>query len=89
MARQSRTLQEMALGTNKTAGLRCPKCNCQNFETYKTQSQSASVVRYKACRNCGHRILTSTQSVERIVRDVDARDSDYDDGDSEVLSLVI
>ena len=88
MAKAPRTLADMAAESNSRQGLQCPKCGCCNFATYRTQQQIATVVRYKSCRNCGHRILTSTQSVERIVRDVDARDSD-DDGDAEVLSLVI
>ena len=75
----SRTLQEMAAASNG-GGLKCPNCGCQNFKTYGGSRGERVVVRYKSCRHCGHRILTSTESRERIIRDVNPHEKE-DDGD--------
>ena len=74
----SRSLREMAAESNSD-GLKCPNCGCQNFKTYGGSKGTNVVVRYKACRHCGKRILTSTESRERIIRDVNPHDKD--DGD--------
>ena len=89
MGKEPRSLAEMFADSNAGGGLKCPKCHCNNFETYKTQTQTTSVVRYKTCRNCGHKIITSTKSLERIVRDVDVRGDDESDEGGDLLSLVI
>ncbi|GAG04749.1 unnamed protein product [marine sediment metagenome] len=70
-------LQEAA--THSDTGIICPACHCRDFRTYGvTQGQSVAV-RYKSCRNCGHRILTSTQTQEHIIRDVETRNEDGDE----------
>ena len=68
----------------------CPNCGCSDFRVYKTDQGLTSTFRYKACRHCGYRVLTSTKSAERIVRAVDVRQpldadgmGDIDDDDSE------
>ena len=81
--KEPRTLSEMASDAVGT-GLLCPKCQCQNFKVYGSAPGKAVVFRYKQCRNCGHRILTSTESKERIVRDVSPHDSLDDEDESSV-----
>jgi len=80
------TLAEMAARSSGTGGrLVCPKCGCADFKTYKTQQGHVSTFRYKACRHCGHKLLTQQQpeqmirSVETVVEDVE------DDGEENLL----
>lgn len=70
------TLAQMAETSATTGGLQCPKCGCNHFEVYKTIRGESAKFRYKACRHCGHKILTSTLAVERIVRDVSGDDDE-------------
>ncbi len=39
-------------------GIRCTKCGCKHWNTTKTVKTTEAVRRYKACRNCGHKIRT-------------------------------
>ena len=65
------TLAEMAARSAGTGGrLVCPKCGCADFKTYKTQQGHVSTFRYKACRHCGHKLLT-TQPPEQMIRSVE------------------
>lgn len=51
----------------------CPKCECADFRVYRTTQGQSAKFRYKACRHCGHKIITKSETQERIVRDVDSR----------------
>jgi transposase-like protein len=84
MSKPRRTLAEMASASNQVAGgtVCCPRCSCQDFRTYKTDRKQASVFRYKSCRHCGHKILTTTVSQERLIRDIDEADME-DEGEIE------
>lgn len=65
------SLAEMAAKAAGTGGrLVCPKCGCADFKTYKTQQGHVSTFRYKVCRHCGHRFVTS-QAPEQAIRDVE------------------
>jgi hypothetical protein len=71
MSKAPKSLQEMAAeASNPRGGLECPKCGCKDFEIYKTIKHDAVRFRYKSCRHCGQKVMTSTHSVERIVREV-------------------
>ena len=66
------TLAEMAARAAGQAGrLACPKCHCADFRTYKTIRGHLHTFRYKACRLCGHKIVT-TQAPEQAIRAVAA-----------------
>ena len=80
-----RSLTDMA--SEAVGGLQCPKCGCCNFKTYGVSKGIKVIFRYKECRNknCGHRILTSTKSDERIIRDVNTHDKGDDEGDDVLL----
>ena len=80
----ARTMQEMAEAA--AGGLKCPRCHCNNFATYGGSQGQDVRFRYKQCRHCGHKILTSTKSVERIVRDVTPHDDD-DDGENMLVQF--
>lgn len=57
-------------------GIQCPQCHCRDFRTYRTAQGLTCVVRYKLCRHCGHKVITSTEKpAERIIRDVKPHDS--------------
>lgn len=74
----------MALAALEVAGgaIVCPQCNCRDFRTYKTIQGVAATFRYKACRHCGHKVLTTSQTNERMVRDVSADSSvDFENND--------
>lgn len=70
-----RSLAEMARDALGSGRVCCPKCACEHLDVYRTTQGQSSTFRYKACRNCGHRILTTTQTAERIVRDVSVDES--------------
>lgn len=78
------TLAEMAAMSAGIRGIACPKCECRDFRVYKTIQGSAVVFRYKACRHCGHKILTTSQTSERVIRDIEA-DSDDEQIENDVL----
>lgn len=63
------TLAEMA-ARSVGGHLKCPRCECADFRTYKTQKGHASTFRYKACRHCGHKFVTM-QPAEQAIRDVE------------------
>jgi len=66
------TLAEMAArSAGAASGICCPKCACRDFRTYRTTRGVSSVFRYKACRHCGHKVLTTSQTSERVVRDIE------------------
>jgi transcriptional regulator NrdR family protein len=65
------TLAEMAARAAGVRGVECPKCACRDFRTYKTIQGAAVVFRYKACRHCGHKLLTTSQTSERVIRDIE------------------
>jgi DNA-directed RNA polymerase subunit RPC12/RpoP len=69
------TLAEMAArAASNTIGIACPKCDCRDFRTYKTTRGVSAVFRYKACRHCGHKVLTTSQTSERVIRDIEQAD---------------
>jgi DNA-directed RNA polymerase subunit RPC12/RpoP len=70
------TLAEMAAIAAGGTGIACPKCECRDFRTYGGSKGTTSRFQYKACRHCGHKVLTSSQTVERIIRDVAPRSGD-------------
>jgi len=39
-------------------GLECRTCGCRHFETIETRPRLGMILRRKACRHCGRRILT-------------------------------
>lgn len=88
MTKERRTLAEMAADTARkgTGSISCPKCGCGDFRIYRTSQGSSTKFQYKSCRHCGHKILTASQTVERIVRDVSSHQVE-DDGDMR-LSVV-
>lgn len=82
-----RSLSEMA--SDAGSGIQCPKCGCRDFRVYgHAAGTSTAVMRYKRCRHCGHRVLTSTKSDEHILRDVDARDEDELSDPESMLNVV-
>ena len=88
--KERKTLNQMAAeaagaGLN---GIECPKCGCKDFRVYGGSKGTTSRFHYKACRHCGHKILTATQTVERIVRDVTPHDV-RDDDEGEPLLLLL
>lgn len=85
MGKKSQSLAEMAAAAaSGITGLSCPKCGCQDFKTYGTIPRQTSVFRYKMCRHCGHRVLTKSQTEEKIIREVDQRG---DEGEEPFLAL--
>lgn len=86
--RKRRTLGEMAQSAISGGdGIACPKCGCRDFRIYGTSAVTTDVrFRYKQCRHCGQKILTTTKSVERIIREVD-REGEDDGLDGVVLRL--
>jgi DNA-directed RNA polymerase subunit RPC12/RpoP len=88
MSKAPKSLEEMAAeSANPRGGLECPKCGCKHFEIYKTIQGQSVKFRYKACRHCGHKVLTSTQSTERIVREITPTVAV--DGDEEMPPLMM
>lgn len=79
------TLAEMAAHSAGTSGrLVCPKCNCGDFRTYRTSRGVAATFRYKECRHCGHRLLT-TQPPEQMIRSVETVVEDEDQVEEDLL----
>jgi hypothetical protein len=77
--RKRMTLAEMAAVSHNTVGrLVCPKCACPDFKTYKTTRGVVATFRYKECRHCGHRLLT-TQPPEQMIRSVETVVEDVED----------
>lgn len=64
------TLAEMAAKAAGTGRLVCTKCGCTDFRTYKTIQGHVQTFRYKACRHCGNKFVT-TQGPEQAIRDVE------------------
>lgn len=66
------TLAELAAQSAPRTGgrLTCPRCGCADFRTYKTQQGHVATFRYKACRHCGYKLLT-TQPPEQMIRSVE------------------
>jgi len=84
-AKPQMSLAEMAARASGTAGrLVCPKCGCADFKTYKTQQGHQSTFRYKACRHCGHKLLT-TQPPEQMIRSVETVVDDEEDNREQLL----
>ena len=78
-ARPILSLAQMAANAAGTGGrLVCPKCGCADFRTYKTQQGHVATFRYKACRHCGHKLLTQQQP-EQMIRDVETTGGDSED----------
>lgn len=72
--KESMTLAEMAAIAAGGTGIACPKCECRDFRTYKTIQGRSVTFRYKSCRHCGHKLLTTSQTSERVIRDIDQDD---------------
>lgn len=63
-----RTLAEIAAESACVSGrLVCPRCECADFKTYGTNPGHVATFRYKRCRHCGMKMLTSQQP-EQLVR---------------------
>lgn len=80
-AKPQMTLAEMAARAAGTGRLVCPKCGCADFRTYKTIQGHVQTFRYKACRHCGHKLLT-TQQPEQAIRNIESVTEEPDDTDS-------
>lgn len=90
-AKVGRTLQEMAADAARgtDGALSCPKCGCRDFRVYKTERGSEATFRYKACRHCGTKLLTTSKVIERIVHEVTPNDdADDDHGDGIILMAI-
>ena len=90
MSKDRKTLEEMAAEAHSSSDGRiaCPKCGCQDFKTYGGSRGSVSRFHYKSCRHCGHKILTSSRTIERIVRDVKPHEDEEDLDDEPLLRLL-
>jgi|GEM_PF-6375405 len=90
--KEPKTLAEMscdAVVGNTVDGIKCPQCECRDFRTYGGSNGTTSRFRYKECRHCGHRVLTASKTVERIIRDVAAHADEAEDcGGESVLRLL-
>lgn len=42
-------------------GLECPKCGCRHFYVVRTMQTARSIRRYRECRYCGRRVVTTEQ----------------------------
>jgi DNA-directed RNA polymerase subunit RPC12/RpoP len=88
--KEPKTLEEMAAAAviGSDSGVECPKCGCKDFRVYGGSKGVSSRFHYKACRHCGHKILTTSHTIERIVRDVVPHsDNDGEDEDPRLLLL--
>lgn len=57
----------------------CPHCGCGHLENYRTSGlPTGSVRRYRQCRNCGKKWV-STQPPEKIVREVESKPDEDDE----------
>ena len=45
-------------------GLECKACGCHHFNCDKTVHAKNRIVRYRYCRNCGKRVVTSERIIE-------------------------
>ncbi len=45
-------------------GLQCRACGCRHFYCDHTERKGRMIVRYKHCRNCGKKIVTTERAVE-------------------------
>lgn len=74
---ERKSLQQLAAEANQGGGgIECPGCGCKDFRTYGTIPGKEATFRYKSCRHCGRKILTTTVQKERIIRDVNESDSE-------------
>jgi transcriptional regulator NrdR family protein len=90
-AKVGRTLQEMAADAARGSDgtISCPKCGCRDFRVYKTERGNEATFRYKACRHCGTKVLTTSKVVERIIHEVVTKEDDQDDhGDGIILMAI-
>lgn len=56
--KKRKTLSELAAEA-RSGGLVCPKCRCQHFSrVLDTEPVDNGILRYRECRNCGHRFPT-------------------------------
>ena len=71
-----KSLEEMMAESagDSSEAVKCPKCHCRDFRVYATTHGKEATFRWKKCRHCGHKIVTSTLTSEKIVRDVAERD---------------
>ena len=81
--KEPRSLSDMAAEAAGD-GVACPDCGCRDWRTYRTIRGNRATFRYKACRHCGKKVYTTSQTAERIVREVKPPEDD-DDG---ILALI-
>lgn len=62
-----RSLEEIM--ADGASSLSCPKCGCVDMMAYKSVQMVSRILRYRACRHCGHKVITR-QPNETILRDV-------------------
>lgn len=90
--RVGRTLAEMAADAARRpdGAIACPKCGGTDLRVYKTTRGDAATFRYKACRHCGTKVVTTSQVIERIVHEVVPHEEiDNDDhGDGIILMAI-
>jgi hypothetical protein len=56
--RRTLSLAEMAANDSASVGIRCPRCQCLQFEVRNTIPVPEGTRRYRVCRNCGTTITT-------------------------------
>lgn len=84
-------MQEMAADAarGRDGTISCPKCHCGDFRVYKTERGHESTFRYKACRHCGTKVLTTSKVVERIIHEVVNKEDDQDDHGEGIILMAI
>lgn len=87
--KERKTLEQLAAEAHETHtnGIKCPRCGCADFRIDKTKSGETSKFRWKECRHCGHKIVTRTQEIEHIVRDVSRHQKPEDEDEQPILRL--
>jgi hypothetical protein len=45
-------------------GLHCRKCGCRDWRVVYTRDRMRGIRRLRACRNCGHRLVTFEQPAQ-------------------------
>jgi hypothetical protein len=53
-------------GSAGGVGLECPECGCRHFETTHTIPRTGTILRRRACRNCGRRVVTREKVVASV-----------------------
>jgi transcriptional regulator NrdR family protein len=54
----TKSSQKDAHKTSRDDRPRCPTCGCRHLPVLYTRQRAQQIVRVRACRNCGRRIVT-------------------------------